>query len=244
MLGIYAFAGPRQSWRMSTHARDEPTEAELIGRALAGLRKAAELSQEEAAKKFGLKGRAGWSRYERGEADSIEQGQVQRRLVAAIGATIEDLHRQLSVERSSVQPARGPGAPLPVAAANAYTQRMIPVYGLAAGQGERIALADGAAIRYVPMHPAQQGYARIGAAEVVGESMWPRWKPRELAYFVFDLTPPRGEDLIIELQDGTAMIKEYVGRTDIALKVREYYPHERVFDVPLRQVRAVHAVVG
>lgn len=195
---------------------------------------------------MGLGSGAGWGKYEQGKAPSIFHPDTQKRLLSALDATLEEwmlartkiaggdappiLARptQLESGRRGLEPAPG----------------LCAVYGMVAGEGERVAVAAGSEIRYVPMHPGQRGYSKIGAAEVVGESMYPRWKPRELAYFVFDLPPPRGDDVIVELQDGTAMIKEYVGRTPSHLMLKEWSPVERTFDVPLENVRALHAVVG
>jgi len=241
---------------METELDSDDDEARLLGRALATLRRNAGMSQPEAAKAFGIESAAGWGKYETGKAPSIFHPATQRRLVQAVKATLEDL----ATERSKLQlgpstkPASKP-ARYVVSPETGRAERvrettptafpgMCAVYGYAAGAGERVVVAAGSEIRWVPIHPGQKGYSRVGAAEVVGESMYPRFKPRELAYFVFDLQPPRGDDVIIELADGTAMIKEYVGRTSDNLMVKEFFPEERTFDIPLSDVTALHAVVG
>lgn len=227
------------------------TEAALLGRALANLRQQQGLSQPDAAENFGVTSAANWSKYELGKAPTIFRPEVQRRLAAAIGVSVEDLMIEVARLQGGGAPSRQPSgtavnlAEVPRRGFDpSPTPGMAAVYGLAAAEGEAIAIAAGSEIRYVPMHPAQRGYSRIGAVEIVGESMYPRWKPRELAYFVFDMPPPRGDDVIVELEDGTAIIKEYVGRTATHLMLKEWHPQERVFDLPLVRVKALHAVVG
>lgn len=230
---------------MTTRPAKDDTEAKLLGKALARLRERAGMTQPQAAHAFGIESSAGWSKYENGKASTIFHPDIQKRLVAAVGATVEDL----IAERTTLAT---PTTARPAAIAPLESPRRDPtpfpgmcaVYGYAAGAGEKIAVATGSELRWVPIHPNQRGYAKVGAAEVVGESMYPRFKPRELAYFVFDVMPPRGDDVIIELLDGTALIKEYVGRTPENLIVREFFPADRTFEVSLKTVKALHAVVG
>lgn len=234
---------------MTTSSDNDNAEAKALGQALASLRAKAGLTQPQAAERFGIDSAAGWGKYETGKAPSIFRPDVQRRLVEAVNASVEDLQIERSRLSSSPTPAIGvsrPAAPsdAPRRADPAPFPGMVAVYGYAAGEGERIVVASGSEIRWIPMHPGQRGYAKIGAAEIVGESMYPRYKPREMAYFVFDLQPPRGDDVIVELDDGTAIIKEYGGRTADHLILREFYPEERTFDLPLSKVKSLHAVVG
>ena len=246
MLGLAVRPRPFDPRVMS--AKIDLTEARSWGRALASLRERNALSQDAAGQNFGVGSGAAWGKYEQGKAPSIFRPDTQRRLVAALGATLEELHLEKAKladatespkpnaphaaerPRRSFEPAPNPG--------------MAAVYGLAAGETDAVTISPGSEIRYVPMHPAQRGYARIGAVEVVGETMYPRWKPRELAYFVFDLPGNRGDDVVVELEDGTAVIKEYLGRTATNLMLKDWHPAERVFEIPLTRVRSVHAVVG
>ncbi|MDR3513751.1 MAG: helix-turn-helix domain-containing protein [Caulobacteraceae bacterium] len=239
----------RQPWGMTYESVDQQEQA-LLGKALAMLREEAGLTQPQAAERFGIKTSAGWSKYERGLAPKILTLGTQMKLATAIGRTAEDLTRT----RNMLAMANPEGVPVKGEVV-AFDRRSYPaeamaapgmcnVYGLAAGQGEYIAIASGHELRQVPMHPAQRNYPQIGAVEVVGESMFPRWKPRELAYFVFNLPPAREDDVIVELQDGTAIIKEYLGRTKTHLMLREYFPEQRDFDLSLKDVKAIHAVVG
>lgn len=120
----------------------------------------------------------------------------------------------------------------------------VPVFGFVAAAGERIAFNVDRVTRYVDRHPAQQGLGEAGVAEVIGESMLPRYRPQELVYFVKHRHPVRGGDVVVEMTDGTAIIKEYDGQRDGKVWLREYYPEPRLISVPADQVVAMHAVVG
>lgn len=245
MLAVAAHTGRIHNGWMTTKSAKEDAEAKLLGRALQRLRDERNITQPQAAEAFGIDSAQGWGKYERGLAPTIHYPEIQRRLVAAIGATVDDLIAMRSTLDTPV------GAnPRQVAPPRERKAELTPypgmcgVFGLASGAGERIALAPGAEVRWVPMHPNQKGYAKVGAAEIAGESMYPRYKPRELAFFIFDLMPPRGEDAIVELTDGTAIVREYFGRTPENLLVKEFSPREHVHEIPLSQVAALHAVVG
>lgn len=69
---------------------DENAEARALGAALRVLRKRRQLSQPAAGDAFGISGE-GWRKYEAGLAPSIFKPDTQRRLVAAVGATVGEL---------------------------------------------------------------------------------------------------------------------------------------------------------
>lgn len=195
------------------------------------------MTQAQAAQRINIADQQ-WQRWEAGDRNPRQAKYPD--IASALDVSVDEL----LAERARVANLIDDPAP------QAPSADLTGVYGYAAGAGERITVSSGSELRWVPKHPAQYGYRRVGAAEIIGESMYPRWKPRELAYFVFDLMPPRGEDVIVELVNGEAMIKEYVGRKPSRdgaperLTLKEFYPEERVFDVDMDTVRALHAVVG
>ncbi len=69
---------------------DQNAEAKALGAALRVLRKRSRLSQPLAGEAFGIGGE-GWRKYEAGLAPSIFKPDVQRRLTAAVGATVGEL---------------------------------------------------------------------------------------------------------------------------------------------------------
>lgn len=79
---------------MANDAVDED-EQKLLGRALRNLRREKGLSQPEAASRFGVNGVSpqAWSQYESGKRPAIFRPEVQKNLVAALDATVDDLER-------------------------------------------------------------------------------------------------------------------------------------------------------
>jgi phage repressor protein C with HTH and peptisase S24 domain len=207
-------------------------EQRALGLAMRHLRNRARLTQSAAAARMGVQTQE-WQRWE--AAGRTPRRDKLGKIAEALGVTLDDLlETREELLRSPQQDLDTGVIPMP---------GLVAVYGLAAGAHERVALAAGHELRWVPMHPAQRGYKRVGAVEVVGESMYPRYKPRELAYFVFDMTPARGDDVIVELANGEGMIKEYGGIRDGELFLKEWYPEERTFSIPSTSVKALHAVV-
>ncbi|WP_339872453.1 helix-turn-helix transcriptional regulator [uncultured Brevundimonas sp.] len=71
--------------------------ARRLGEALATLRRDRGLSQAEAGARMGMTSQ-GWGLYEAGRRPGLFRPDVQRRLTAAIDATVEDLERQCVVQ--------------------------------------------------------------------------------------------------------------------------------------------------
>ncbi|MFN4296479.1 MAG: helix-turn-helix domain-containing protein [Brevundimonas sp.] len=87
-----------------TRFRDDP-QANVLGQALAALRKARGLSQAEAGARMGVTSQA-WGLYEAGRRPGMFRPDVQRRLTAALDLTPEDL---------ALETARQPASPIPAA---------------------------------------------------------------------------------------------------------------------------------
>lgn len=83
---------------------EQDADAEGLGRALAELRHAAGLSQAEAGARVGMTSQ-GWGLYEAGKRPGLFRPDVQRRLTAALDASVEDL--ALIVARSAGERAGG-----------------------------------------------------------------------------------------------------------------------------------------
>lgn len=77
-----------------TRFRDDP-DANALGQALAGLRKARGLSQAEAGARMGVTSQA-WGLYEAGRRPGMFRPDVQRRLTAALDLTPEDLALEMA----------------------------------------------------------------------------------------------------------------------------------------------------
>ncbi|WP_082564485.1 LexA family transcriptional regulator [Caulobacter sp. Root1472] len=97
MLSLAAKSPSTHPWPMAKQpVEDNP--AKLLGRALMLLRKEKGLTQPQAGEAFGAApgiSAQAWSQYEAGSRPGIHRPEVQRKLVAALGATLEDLQRHL-----------------------------------------------------------------------------------------------------------------------------------------------------
>lgn len=205
-------------------------EKRALGRAMRRLREARRISQTDAAARMGTADQQWW-RWEAGER--APRPAALPKIAEAIGVSVDELLETRRQVLESDRPAEAGASP-----------DLAPLFGYAQGLADRLAVAPGQELRLVPRHPAQLGYKRAGVVEIAGEAMFPRWKPRELAYFVFDMTPARGDDVLIELTDGTGLVREYVSRQPDAVTVRRYSPCEELEHIPADQVRALHAIVG
>ena len=86
------------------------------------------------------------------------------------------------------------------------------------------------------------------AITVIGDSMWPRFRPGRRLAVSTSAPVGIGDDVLVlvgspagGLQDGLA--KELVARSASELQLRQYRP-DRVFEVPQGRIEAVHKVLG
>ncbi|HEX5263261.1 MAG TPA: S24 family peptidase [Phenylobacterium sp.] len=125
------------------------------------------------------------------------------------------------------------GAPAtePVRAAT----RRLPVFGYAAAGGEDyVALASDAMLDEIEL-PA--GLVR-GEAFVVrtrGESMYPRLRSAEPMVVETQIAPAREDAVLVQLKNGSGLVKEYRGQKDGYLFLWQYNP-EKEIRIPLIEV--------
>jgi len=95
---------------------ESDSDARRLGEALAALRRDRALSQAEAGRQAGMTSQ-GWGLYESGKRSGLFRPDVQRRLTAALGATPDDLLRQVSAGPGMASEGRAfihsPRAPAP-----------------------------------------------------------------------------------------------------------------------------------
>lgn len=95
---------------------ESDSDARRLGEALAALRRERALSQAEAGRQAGMTSQ-GWGLYESGKRSGLFRPDVQRRLTAALGATPDDLLRQVSAGPGMASEGRAfidtPRAPAP-----------------------------------------------------------------------------------------------------------------------------------
>lgn len=124
--------------------------------------------------------------------------------------------------------------------------KRIPVYGYAAAGGsERIAMNPGQVIDWVEAPPLWNGVGDLAVIRIIGDSMEPRYFAGEAVTARLGLPPARGQDCLIEFNDGSGLIKSYRGQRDGFVFAWQYNPpngetNEVRYDGA--SVKALHAV--
>jgi phage repressor protein C with HTH and peptisase S24 domain len=119
----------------------------------------------------------------------------------------------------------------------------IPVYGYAAGGGEeRIAVNDGGIVDWIDAPPLWSGAGDLFGVRVIGSSMEPRLFEGELVIAQRNLPPARERDCLIELKDGSALVKTYTRQKEGRVFYRQWNP-EKEAHLPALDVKALHAIV-
>ena len=86
------------------------------------------------------------------------------------------------------------------------------------------------------------------AIKIVGESMWPRFRPGRIVAVSADLPTDAGDDVLVKL-NGTipgrtpVLVKELVSRTDQCVGLRQFNP-DVTFEVAAREVVSIEKVLG
>lgn len=217
--------------RMVDTSSYEAAERARAGAALKILRKRSGLSQEKAASIAGI-GTQTWQNYEVGRR-GMDLGMLGR-VTSAIGATVEE--HALIMARTASPDTR------PASAGFAERQRSfeIPVGGIAYGGAPRQQFNDGEA-DIIDFSAFFKPTSRVLRND--GMSMWPYAKPGGLVTYDLRVPPKRGEGCVVELNDGSYLLKLFQRYEGDALIVSEIYPEERELDpIPLQDVRGVYAI--
>lgn len=121
----------------------------------------------------------------------------------------------------------------------APTHIRLPVFGYAAAGGtDRVALASDQILDYIEL-PAGFIRGEAFAVQVAGGSMYPRLFDGERVIAERDVPPIRNKEVVVELTDGTGLVKEYRGQKDGFLFLWQYNPEEEV-RIPITKVRRMH----
>ncbi|WP_181175186.1 MULTISPECIES: helix-turn-helix domain-containing protein [unclassified Mesorhizobium] len=124
----------------------------------------------------------------------------------------------------------------------------VPVLGQAVGGTDGEYHFNGTIIDYVVSPPGMEDVPDAYAVYVDGESMSPRYEPRDTVW-VHPGKPARsGDDVIVQIEGadkGNAprgYIKRFVGWTDKSLRLRQFNPDKEI-TFPRNKVVSVHPVV-
>lgn len=126
---------------------------------------------------------------------------------------------------------------------NPFGPDTVPVLGNANGSSEAIMLNFDEPIGVLPRHPNQVGMKGAFALYARGESMYPRYMPSDPVFAIANRPPARGQDCIIEMNNGEGFLKCYVRQTDKFLVCKQYNP-DIEWKRPLSDIKAIHAVIG
>lgn len=117
----------------------------------------------------------------------------------------------------------------------------IPVFGYAgAGGPERISLAGDDVLEEMEI-PVGMVRGQAFGVRIAGDSMEPRLFSGETVIVQRKVAPARYGDCVVEMQDGTALVKQYRGQRDGKVHLFQYNP-EKEFFVDGAAVQAIHAV--
>ena len=116
----------------------------------------------------------------------------------------------------------------------------IPVFGYAAAGGEdRVAIANDRELERIEV-PAGLTRGEAFGIRVAGDSMEPRLFSGEIVIVDRGVKPAKYGDCVVELNDDTALVKQYVSQRDGWLFLHQFNPDESV-KVEASRIRALHA---
>lgn len=148
---------------------------------------------------------------------------------------------QIQAQHISASP---PPAPLSSFNGSLLPMPSLPVRGVArGGTAQEIHWTDGP-IDQVPRPHYLAHVKDAYAVYVVGDSMVPMYRPRQLLFINPYKPPVPGSGVVLTLKDGAALVKEYVRQKVAGVMLREYHPSQRDFTVSHTEIAALHAVVG
>jgi phage repressor protein C with HTH and peptisase S24 domain len=172
-----------------------------------------------------------------------ETGRSQIALATYIGKSKDSVSRLLKGERQlDFEEAEKIKAFFDVDAAPEPAFQQIPVFGYAAaGSNDRIALASDQVLDRIEV-PVGLARGEVFAVRVAGDSMEPRLYSGELVIVARGVPPTRNGDCVVEMRDGSALVKVYRGQRDGQVFLYQHNPEQEV-RVPADQVRGMHAVI-
>lgn len=182
--------------------------------------------------------------YFSGRSKSISEDS-RRKLGAVIGLTADDMRQgsaQNTHKNSFISPKSFQGNRDIV---SSIGNQKIPVYGQAgASSPERVFLTDENIIEWDDMPDSLIGVKGAFKIIVAGDSMEPRYMAGEKADVHPYKTLAVGKDcVIVDADDGNAIIKRYMGETATEYKLAQFNPAKN-FTIKKSKVKNIYYVVG
>lgn len=172
-----------------------------------------------------------------------QTGRTQIALARSIGKSKDSVSRLLKGERGlDVEEAQQIRAFFGDVDQNAgQNAEQVPVFGLPMpGGDDRFSLQADQIMDRIEL-PGGMTRGETIAVRLPGDDMAPRLFSGEIVIVAKGVPPARNGDCLVELKDGSGLIKQYVGQREGQVFLRQFNPDEEV-RIPAIQVRALHSV--
>jgi hypothetical protein len=189
-------------------------------------------------------------------ADMRRHGNPSRRtlekLLTAAGSSLAEFE---ALRLEGDQPAsRSPVKGVKDTRASAWASVQLPSLPLVgahlAGEWQRpgsgIALVDvrpGEIIERLPRPVSLGGDPQAYSITIVAKSMWPRFRPGRRVAVSPRASVAIGDDVLLSLESGFAVIGELVERANHSAELRQFNP-DRTFSIDGAHIRSIHKIVG
>ena len=172
-----------------------------------------------------------------------QTGQTQVALARAIGKSKDSVSRLLKGQRNldfdEAQQIRAFFGDVDQGAGSATQQ--VPVFGVPTPGGpDRFSLSADQVMERIEL-PYGLTRGETIAVRLPGDDMAPRLFSGEIIIIAKGIPPARHGDCLVELKDGSGLIKQYVGQKEGQIILRHFNPEEEI-RIPAIQVRALHTV--
>lgn len=214
-------------------ARDtEAQDRRRKGQALRAVRRRLGVTQEQAAAALGVTVQA-WQYYEGGKRHRSDAKIA--KLLVALNSDREEFDLEL---------AKIPEAPPPSAARPGFEERSfgfhLPVAGVAHGGPLAPDLYQEAEAEVIDLARFFQPGTLV--LKLAGMSMYPYAAPGGWVTYNPRQPARRGDGAVIEMKDGSKLVKRFEGYDAQQLIVTELWPEEREIRLPLEDVKGVYAI--
>lgn len=124
------------------------------------------------------------------------------------------------------------------------SRRDLPLRGrAAAGDGDIIMLGNGDVVGYVERPESLAGDLEAFAVTIVSSSMEPRYFAGEIAKIAAAKLPIVGDFVLIEMNDGAALVKRLIRQTPTEIHVEQYNP-PKTFPIERANIKRVYLIVS
>jgi phage repressor protein C with HTH and peptisase S24 domain len=218
---------------MNTFRDREAADRRRMGLALKALRTRLGLSQGAAAENAGFSSYKAWQNYENGERKFTDP--KLQTLLLALNADREEFDLQLARI-----PEEEPRPPQPRSFDERGRPYALPFSGLAHGGALRPNVAHEEEAEVIDLSRFFAAGTRI--LRLDGMSMYPYAEPGGFVTYNPKQPARRGHGCVVELKDGSKLVKRFEHYDDQSLVVTELWPEERQITIALEDVAGVYAI--